>query len=269
MRHGVLAALFVFIPVLASAEVPDASASDPLTAAGRVAARAVAVSTRTPPVLDGRLNDAAWQTAPVVVLFTQRDPDEGAPASERTEVRIVYDDEAIYVAARLFDRSPVTTRLGRRDMELSSSDWFRVSFDSYLDRRTAYRFDVNPSGVRRDSVLVGGSGGGSGGTGPEGDLAWDAVWKASASVDADGWTAELSIPFSQLRFVRGAETWGLQLERVLSHMDVGLRVDQVDPGPVDAVLRIGHHGGQVEAECVADGGQLVHEHRLFGLQHSG
>ena len=211
MRQRVLAAFFVFTPVLASAQATDANPG----ASSTGAARAMAVSTRTPPVLDGRLNDEVWQSAPVVAVFTQRDPDEGAPVSERTEVRFVYDDEAVYVGARLFDRNAVTTRLGRRDMDLSSSDWFRVSFDSYLDRRTAYRFDVNPSGVRRDSVLVGGTGGGSAFTGPEGDLAWDPVWNASASVDADGWSAELRIPFSQLRFVRGAETWGVQIERVL------------------------------------------------------
>lgn len=215
MRRALLTALFAFVPVLAPAQVTPADGSPATRAADNVTgAFASAAATTTPPVIDGVLSDDVWRLAPVVTAFTQRDPDEGVPASERTEVRIVYDDHAIYVGARLFDSVGVTTRLGRRDMDLSSSDWFRVSFDSYMDRRTAYRFDVNPSGVRRDAVLKAGAGGGSF-TGPEGDLAWDAVWDARATMTADGWSVEMRIPFSQLRFVPGGSTWGLQLERII------------------------------------------------------
>ena len=144
----------------------------------------------------------------MIALFVQRDPDEGVPASEATEVRIAYDDEAMYIAARMHDRGTVTSRLGRRDMVNTSSDWFRVSLDSYYDRRSAFRFEVNPAGVRRDAAISGGSG--------DGDLAWDAVWDAAATIDADGWTAEMRIPFSQLRFtVADEQLWGLQLERLI------------------------------------------------------
>jgi hypothetical protein len=207
----------ILCPALAAsqASAPDAGRGGDAAGATRSLSIATAVPTSASPVVDGRLNDEAWSAAPVVTGFTQRDPEEGAPASERTEVRFLYDDFAIYVGARMFDRSAATTRLGRRDMDISSSDWFRVSFDSYLDRLTAYRFDVNPSGVRRDGILTGGGGGGGGFTGSDGDLAWDAVWDAGTSVDADGWTAELRIPFSQLRFVQNAEAWGLQLERII------------------------------------------------------
>ena len=177
-----------------------------------MAPRAAAVRTTTAPAIDGRLDDTAWNGAPVISLFVQRDPDEGVPASEATEVRIAYDDEAMYVAARMHDRGRVTSRLGRRDMTTSSSDWFRVSLDSYYDRRSAFRFEVNPDGVRRDSAISGGGGN----AGADGDLAWDAVWDAAATIDADGWTAEMRIPFSQLRFTAADEqTWGLQLERVI------------------------------------------------------
>ncbi len=89
----------------------------------------------------------------MIALFVQRDPDEGVPASEATEVRIAYDDEAMYIAARMHDRGTVTSRLGRRDMVNTSSDWFRVSLDSYYDRRSAFRFEVNPAGVRRDAAI--------------------------------------------------------------------------------------------------------------------
>jgi hypothetical protein len=201
----------LLVPAVAHAQ------STPLGDAGtaRGVPTVAAAQTSTAPLIDGRLDEEAWLRAPVISVFTQRDPDEGLPATERTDVRVIYDDDAMYVGARLHDRQPATTRLGRRDMDLSSSDWFRVSFDSYFDRRTAYRFDVNPSGVRRDAILVGGGSGG-GFTGPEGDLAWDAVWDAGTTIDEDGWTAELRIPFSQLRFVSGADMWGLQVERILN-----------------------------------------------------
>jgi hypothetical protein len=197
---------------------------------GGEAVTAVAVRTQSAPAINGRLDDAAWAQAPVINGFTQRDPNEGQPASEATEVRILYDNEAIYVGARLHDRSPVTQRLGRRDMQNGSSDWFRVSLDSYHDRRTAFRFEVNPSGVRRDATITGGfasgtsggngNGGGGGSntsfTGVEGDLAWDAVWDAATSVDGDGWTAEMRIPLSQLRFAPAEQlVWGVQLERII------------------------------------------------------
>src|SRR5262245_47267779 len=114
---------------------------------------AVAVRTTSAPAIDGALDDAAWAQAPAIGAFTQRDPEEGKPESEETDVRIVYDHEALYIGARLRDRSPVTSRLGRRDMATTGSDWLRVSIDSLHDRRTAFRFDVNPSGVRRDAAF--------------------------------------------------------------------------------------------------------------------
>lgn len=223
MKHLVAAvvATFLVCPVNAAGQARDVNAPEGGASSGatRMPAVAVASPTATPPLIDGRLDDEGWAAATIVTAFTQRDPDEGLPASERTEVRVLYDEDAVYIGARLFDGSAVTSRLGRRDMALSASDWFRVSFDSYYDRTTAYRFDVNPSGVRRDGILgAGGGGGGFGGsgfTGPDGDLAWDAVWDAETTVDANGWTAELRIPLSQLRFVPGGQTWGLQLERII------------------------------------------------------
>jgi hypothetical protein len=213
-----LTAWFALIASAAGAQT-IAPASQPVgLPPARIVPTAVAVRTETPPAIDGRLDDAAWTQAPAVTAFTQRDPVEGAPASEATDVRIAYDSEAIYVAARLSDRSAVTSRLGRRDMALASSDWFRVSFDTYHDGRIGVQFDVNPAGVRRDATLGGTTGGLSGPPfgGGDGDLAWDAVWDVATTVDAAGWTAELRIPFSQLRFAPADEhTWGLQLERII------------------------------------------------------
>ncbi len=243
---GPLAALVAaLLPGLAIAQSADPGAF-PATARpadASVAPRAAAIRTPTAPAIDGRLDDAAWSGAPVIALFVQRDPDEGVPASEATEVRIAYDDEAMYIAARMHDRGTVTSRLGRRDMVNTSSDWFRVSLDSYYDRRSAFRFEVNPAGVRRDAAISGG-----GGNAGDGDLAWDAVWDAAATIDADGWTAEMRIPFSQLRFTAADEqTWGLQT-RAADRSAAGA-VDVLVHAEVGAGRRAGVR--RPHADCVA------------------
>ncbi|HSA56263.1 MAG TPA: DUF5916 domain-containing protein [Gemmatimonadaceae bacterium] len=156
--------------------------------------------------LDGRLDEPAWSAAPLTDAFTQIDPDEGEPASERTEVRVLYDDEHLYVGVRLHDRGRITGRLGRRDMDFGDSDWFGVMIDSYHDHRTAFGFDVNPAGVRHDEIK----------TIDVDDYSWDPVWDVATTVDSGGWTAEYRIPFSQLRFSSAREqTWGVQFERII------------------------------------------------------
>jgi hypothetical protein len=158
--------------------------------------------------IDGHLNEADWQAAPRITSFTQLDPREGQPVSEPTEVRMLYDADAIYVGARL--SGPVRYRLGRRDMDLLDSDWFGVAFDSYHDHRTAFHFQVNPGGVERDATVRM-----EGGQVVEDD-SWDPVWQVATSRDSAGWTAEIRIPFSQLRFRAASEQiWGLQLERII------------------------------------------------------
>lgn len=156
--------------------------------------------------LDGKLDEAAWTAAPVTDAFFQIDPDEGQPASQRTEVRVLFDDDALYVGVRLHDNGPIIARLGRRDMNLVDSDWFGVMIDSYHDHRTAFGFDVNPAGVRRDEVK----------TIDIDDNSWDPVWDVATSVDNTGWTAEYRIPFSQLRFSgESSQIWGIQFERLI------------------------------------------------------
>jgi hypothetical protein len=209
--------------LVASLTVPAAAApqSAPASSAQLPVARAVPLAAGI--TLDGRLDEPGWFAAMPVTAFTQLDPDEGEEVSERTEVFFVYDDEALYVGARLYDRSPVTSRLLRRDADVQDSDWFVVALDSYHDHLTSYRFTVNPAGVRRDEVIT------SGGTripgqsapttvlaerGGLADASWDPVWSAAAAVTDSGWVAELRIPFGQLRFSRAeVQTWGLQIER--------------------------------------------------------
>ena len=212
---------FLLLPFLLTAGL--------LPAASPVAPAAQAVRTSTAPRIDGQLDEAGWQAARVITSFRQRDPHEGDPASHPTAVRVLYDDEAIYVGARIENAGPINFRLGRRDMDYSSSDWFQISLDTFSDRRNAVRFSVNPGGVKRDAIITGdyfGTGGAF--TGADGELAWDAVWDAVTSIDSRGWTAEIRIPFSQLRFAKakggvvqgeelgkGAEqTWGVQFETI-------------------------------------------------------
>jgi len=159
------------------------------------------------PQLDGRLDDAAWSQATPTRDLLQSVPDEGRPVSESTEVRIVYDEDALYVGARLFDGAPgkIVRRLARRDAS-SHSDEFRVLLDSYHDYRTAFEFTVNAAGVLTD-VLYGGDGSFS-------DKSWDPVWEAVTAVDSLGWTAEIRIPFTQLRFARAeTQVWGVRFVR--------------------------------------------------------
>ncbi|HUQ79603.1 MAG TPA: DUF5916 domain-containing protein [Gemmatimonadaceae bacterium] len=167
---------------------------------------AVASRARDALHIDGRLDEAAWRDATPITTFAQRDPNAGAPATQPTDIRILYDASAIYIGARLTDSTATpSSRLGRRDSSLSGSDWLYVTFDSYHDHLTAFRFGVNPDGVRRDEKVGGGD---------DEDESWDPVWEATATRDATGWTAEIRIPLSQLRFrEQDEQTWGLQLVR--------------------------------------------------------
>jgi hypothetical protein len=162
------------------------------------------------PVVDGRLEDAAWAGVEPVGSFVQRRPRAGSPATERTEVRVVYGPDALYVGARLFDTAPdsVVGQLTRRDAE-GYSDWFSVAVDSYDDDRTAFLFAVNPRGVKRDLLFFNDS---------DADDGWDAVWDGAARRDSLGWVAELRIPFSQLRFsaAAGERVWGINFEREIA-----------------------------------------------------
>lgn len=171
----------------------------------RVAVDAQAVSADGPIIVDGRFDEPVWAQAPVIGEFVQREPAEGAEPSERTEARIAYDDTALYVAIRAFDREPgrITGMLTRRD-ERSPSDWLKVAIDSYYDHRTAYEFGVNPAGVKTDRYYFNDG---------ANDDSWDAVWDVQVARDAEGWRAEFKIPFSQLRFARGGGPVGIAIIR--------------------------------------------------------
>ncbi len=171
-----------------------------------------AVARAVPVKLDGRLDETAWLAAPPARGFRQQRPHEGRPATQPTELHILYDDEAIYIGARMFDSlgaAGVRTQLVRRDQH-TDSDYLELIFDTNHDHVGQTRFAVNPSGVKRDAGV------GSG----YADPAWDAVWEVATTIDSAGWSAEFRIPFSQLRFSRDAEqSWGLQVWRNASRLN--------------------------------------------------
>jgi hypothetical protein len=161
--------------------------------------------------VDGKLDDSVWLGASFTADFTQKDPREGAPASERTEVAFVYSDHALYVGARMHSEDPERIRaiLARRD-DPGDSERLNVSIDSYRNRRTAYAFGVSAAGGRLDWFT------------PEDaefrnrDCSYDPVWAAKVSIDSTGWTAEMEIPFSQLRFnEEDSAVWGINVNRYI------------------------------------------------------
>jgi hypothetical protein len=155
--------------------------------------------------VDGRLDDRAWQDVPVVTDFVQKEPVEGAKPTDLMEVRLAYDDNALYVGARMSSTGSIQAPLGRRDNG-GQSEYFVVLLDTYLDRRTAASFGVTAAGVRLDSYFAADN--------DDGESDYDPVWVARTSVEESGWTAEMWIPFSQLRFSDiPSQTWGLNIKR--------------------------------------------------------
>jgi hypothetical protein len=171
---------------------------------------AVVVPSRlhTPVAIDGRLTEDVWNTAETVSSLRQKNPDEGQEATEQTEIRIAYDEAALYVGARMFDREPqkIVRELSRRDSG-SNSDSLTVYLDPQHDHRTGVLLGVSAAGSLTDGLIFDDS---------HRDLAWDGIWEAAVSVDDLGWSVEIRIPFSQLRFSPNEhQTWGLNVYRYI------------------------------------------------------
>lgn len=201
-----LALSLVLVPPAANAQQPAATKPAPRTTN--------AVRRTTPVTIDGKLDDAAWATATPTGNFVQSYPQPGLAAPDQTEVRVLYDDDALYVGIRMFDAHPdsIASGLARRDATAATgiySDWVHLMIDSYHDRRTAFRFSTTPRGVQKDVYTFN--------DGNE-DINWDAVWEVGTRVDSLGWVAEYKIPLSQLRFGGDSATglgrvWGFQVQR--------------------------------------------------------
>lgn len=161
--------------------------------------------TGSPPRIDGLVDDAAWQAVEWSGDFRQREPADGAPPAQPSQVKVLYDDKALYFAFRLTEApGGVTPHLARRDW--FPGDWIEVNIDSRSDERTAYSFTLGLSGSRGDEYIS------EDGNNWNGN--WDPVWEGATNIDAQGWTAEMRIPLSQLRFDPAkAAPWGLQVHR--------------------------------------------------------
>ena len=202
------------VSVAASAQSPAANASSV------VVPTAVAARRTTPVVMDGRLDEAAWKAATVITGLRQYQPTEGAAASLPTEIRVLFDDRALYVGARMSDpqgRAGVRAPRARRDQLLDgngnngafnslTSDKLVIVLDPFHNHLDQALFEINPAGVRGESF--------------NGDDSWDPVWEAATRVDEGGWTAEIRIPYSQLRFSRDeVQRWGLQFWRYIDRLN--------------------------------------------------
>ena len=233
-----------------------------------------------PPAIDGRLNDPAWQDGEWFSDFIQFDPVEGQPPSEPTAFKIAYDDSHLYLAIRCYDSQPgsIERRLSRRDS--LSGDYVLVFIDSLYDQRTSYCFAVNAAGVKADQLLFN-----DGFDENTVDISWDPIWEVKATVDDKGWSAEMKIPFSQLRFGRKQEyVWGLQVMRQYfrkNEVSLWQRILKTAPGwtsqfgelrgvttikPPRQIEMLPYTVGSLRSYPRQDGNPLAtgHDNRLFG-----
>jgi hypothetical protein len=172
------------------------------------------------PQIDGEvLGDPAWAQVPPTSGFYQVQPNEGQPATQRTEVWIGYTNEALYIGVVAYDDNPagIIVADSRRDSSLDETDSFQVIIDGLLDRQNGLVFGTNPAGVEYDAQVTNeGSGGGFRGGGGGFNLNWDTTWEVDAQIGDYGWSAEMEIPFSALRYGSGDEqTWGINFQRTI------------------------------------------------------
>ena len=167
-----------------------------------------AVFTDTPPVIDGVVNDEVWSKAEVINELFQREPDNGAPATEKSEFYFLYDQNNLYVGVRCYDDvEGITAKEMARDVSLGDDDRIQIMLDTYLDHRSAYWFQIGPRGSIGDALVNE--------NGKDFNKSWDGLWDGKARITKIGWEAELSIPFKTLGFNKDNSTWGLKLIRYI------------------------------------------------------
>ena len=174
----------------------------------------VAIFTDAEITIDGELNEPAWQTAQIATDFIQRAPAEGQPATHPSVVRVLYDNENLYIGAYLYDSRPdlIVVHDITRDSGAGRQDSFGVVLDTFRDRRNGYNFSVSPLGSKRDLQFFN--------EGGDANRNWNAVWHIETRIQEDGWTAEYAIPFKSLRFSRDEEqVWGVQFYRSIRRLN--------------------------------------------------
>ena len=160
--------------------------------------------------LDGKVNENLWTEILPASDFLQQEPQEGRPSTEKTEVRIAYDEKNLYIGVNLFDSEPDKIKgfQRRRDESLETDDSFTMIIDSYNDQRSSYFFEINPLGLMRDGILRTGQGSNL-------NIAWNGIWQAWVSVTARGWEAEIRIPLMTLNFDPDLREWGINFQRII------------------------------------------------------
>ena len=179
--------------------------------------------TTTPPEIDGVLDDAVWREAAVITDFKQVEPVLGAMPSEKTEIYLAYDANMIYVGIRCYDSEPAAmiAKELRQDGQMRSGDRLALSFDTFLDRRNAFVFELNMLGTKLDARVENNS---------KFRLEWDGIWYANAQQDEQGWTAEVAIPVKTLSFDPATDVWGFDVERLIKRHNEKIRWSNVSPG---------------------------------------
>jgi hypothetical protein len=200
-----------------------------------------AVKSNRSPVIDGELDDSVWQLAPIATDFMQYSPSYQAPVSSKTVVRILYDDEALYIGAYLFDdpssiRKQITSRDGE---QLQDVDYFSVFVDTYNDQQNGFQFLVTTANVQSDAKLTTNS---NAGFNQYGDKTWDAVWESKVRMKDDGWEVEMRIPYLSLRFSKkDVQTWGVQFLRYMRRNNEQNFWNPVDPNVNGFVNQFGKY----------------------------
>ena len=208
-----LTSIFLLIPALLPVAVAQTSGGGINISPATPIAKAVRVDRS--PKLNGTLDDPLWQQAIPITNFRQKEPYEGQPATETTEVRILYTRNEIYFGIACDDAAAqgiVATQL-RRDVTQELDDYFEIVIDSRRDRRNAYVFQINPLGTQRDALITDEQ---TSETLQDGDPGWDGVWTSEAKITSTGWTATIEIPFSTLNFMRSNDlVWGVNFKRFI------------------------------------------------------
>jgi len=201
-------------------EGPDPAPASAERHANRTLYQLEAVRVDSAPTIDGVLDEAVWQEAFLITDFVQQEPSEGAPASERTEVRVMHDGSTLFIGVHAFDSNPagiVATEMRRDGSRILDEDNFQIILDTFLDARSAYMFVVSPLGAMLDQQVSNEGSGGRGGTSGNVNRDWDGVWAAAARKTDDGWTAEIAIPLATLRFPDAdAQAWGINFQRSIA-----------------------------------------------------
>ncbi len=209
-RQGAGRRVAGIVGLVAVGVLPLAAQAPPIDEGGRPLVRAVLLEPGEVIELDGRLEEAVWRRSAPAERFTQQEPTEGADSTERTEVRVAYDRDRLYIGAMLFDRDPdgIIGHQKQRDEGLGSDDRFMWILDTFLDGRTGYFFEINPAGLMGDGLLQVGSG-------RRVNKSWDGIWEARVVKGGGGWSAEIRIPFRTLNFDPSLDTWGINFQRTV------------------------------------------------------